>query len=275
MATSTERWDAAYAALRSYKKGLHTWPRRDYIAPDGLRLGEWCHTQRRFRHRGLLAQRVRRLDAIAFPWRVLAGRWLARFEDLLRFRKRHPAAWPSKSYVSPDGFRLGDWCLKQRKARRRGTLRSERLRRLDGIGFPWAPYETKWEKGFGELERWRRSRPDAWPAVSYVTPDLYKLGSWCSKQRKLRRKGELARARGQRLEEIGFPWNFKTDLWLEAFEALKVFRQGHRYAWPSRFYITPRGLKLGYWLNNARVRMRTGILPKARVRALRNIGVRC
>jgi hypothetical protein len=220
---------------------------------------------------------VARTSLLSFKTsRLPRGSWQARFEDLLCFRKRHPAAWPAKSYVSADGFRLGHWCRDQRKARRRGTLRSERMQQLDGIGFLWEPEgsQAKWEKGFGELARWRRSRPEVWPTARYVAPNGYKLGSWCHKQRKLRSKGELARARIQRLGEIGFPWILKADLWLEAFAALKVFCQGHRHAWPRRFYVTAGGLKLGYWLNNAHVRMRTGILPKARVRALQNIGVR-
>jgi hypothetical protein len=273
-----KRWNEAYASLRAYKRcHPHAWPRRDYIAPDGRRLGEWCHNVRSFRHRGLLApERGRRLDAIGFPWRAPAGPWQARFEDLLHFRKRHPAAWPAKSHVSRTRARLGLWCREQRRARRWGTLRSEHVRQLDAIGFPWnqVPYEANWEKGFGELARWRRSRPDVWPLARYVTPGLYELGSWCHKQRQRRRKGGLSSARIRRLDEIGFPWNLKADLWPEAFNALRAFRRVHRRAWPSVSYVTPGGLKLGYWLNNARVRMRSGMMPRERARALQRIGVR-
>lgn len=276
MATFAERWDAAYAALHSFRRRHpHAWPGRDHVAPDGRRLGVWCHNVRTFHDRGSLApERVRRLDAIGFPWRA-PGLWQTRFEDLRRFRSRHPGAWPANRHASADGFRLGRWCADQRSARRRGEMRRGRIQQLDGIGFAWEPYETNWERGFGELVRWRKSRPDAWPAARHVAPGGHKLGSWCHKQRKLRRRGELSRTRASRLDGIGFPWDLKADLWREALAALEAFRRRHPRTWPRRSHVAPGGLKLGYWLNSARARMRAGAMPRERARVLRNIGVLC
>ena len=71
-----KRWNTAYAALKKYRKEHPgEWPLWNYVAPDALRLGMWCHNQRAFRKRGALAvDRVRKVEGS-----VGEGFWFGRY----------------------------------------------------------------------------------------------------------------------------------------------------------------------------------------------------
>jgi hypothetical protein len=111
------------------------------------------------------------------------------------------------------GIRLQKWCSWQRRLKKAGLLGGDRVRKLDGIGFEWEPYDHAWERGFEALKDWRRRRPDRWPRAIDVLPDGFKLGSWCHVLRKRRKLGRVPGKRIKRLDEIGFEWEPEEAQW--------------------------------------------------------------
>ncbi len=53
-------------------------------------------------------------------------------------------------YRTVEGYRLGNWQTTQRDNYRKEKLSSERIKRLEEIGFTWDKYEEQFEKGMKE-----------------------------------------------------------------------------------------------------------------------------
>ncbi|NIN00078.1 MAG: hypothetical protein GTO24_19000, partial [candidate division Zixibacteria bacterium] len=83
----------------------------------------------------LSVERIRRLEELGFQWELIATAWEEMFSALLEYKKAHgdcnvPAKWSENP-------RLGRWVHKQRRDRKKSRLSTERIRRLDEVGFQW------------------------------------------------------------------------------------------------------------------------------------------
>jgi hypothetical protein len=103
---------------------------------ENRKLANWVSKQRRDRKRGTLsADRVKRLNELEFVWDRYEVAWEEMFAELQRYKDQHgdckvPTNWTENP-------KLATWVVRQRRARRRGTLSAERVERLDALGFVW------------------------------------------------------------------------------------------------------------------------------------------
>ena len=85
---------------------------------------------------------------------------------------------------------------------RRDDLDSDRISRLESIGFVWDAFDKQWEEMFAKLEEYHRENGDC------LVPRRYKedpsLGIWVDTQRS--RRDNLDPTRRERLETLGFVW---------------------------------------------------------------------
>ena len=88
--------------------------------------------------------------------------------------------------------------------RRKGVLSSERIQKLESIGFSWDPYEDAWNQMFQELQEYKRVHDHCNVPAKYN--DNPQLGTWVDGQRQQKRQGKLSSKRIQKLEAIGFQW---------------------------------------------------------------------
>jgi len=108
---------------------------------ENPQLAKWVQHQRtRRRDKNLSADRTRRLDGLGFDWGVLETAWNDLFNELTAYKNRFgdcivPMRWKENP-------KLGSWVSNQRTNYRTGKLSSDRIRRLDELGFVW-----KREKG--------------------------------------------------------------------------------------------------------------------------------
>ena len=59
------------------------------------------------------------------------------------------------SYVTDEGYRLGMWVNNQRVGYKKGKLSPERVERIESLkGWTLDPFESAWEEGFEQLERY-------------------------------------------------------------------------------------------------------------------------
>ena len=90
------------------------------------------------------------------------------------------------------------WVSRQRSDR--DKLDSERIDRLESIGFVWNAFDQQWENMFTKLKEYSQLRGDC------LVPQCYKedpsLGIWVRTQR--HRRESLDSTRRERLESIGF-----------------------------------------------------------------------
>lgn len=138
-------------------------------------------------------------------------------------------------------FKLGFWAARQR--RNDNALSPNRKRRLEQIGFIWDPFELSWETGFASLFEFHKLEGHCDVPQTYQL-DGYLLGHWVRSQRKA--EPNMAHARKDRLNKLGFIWDIPTRNWEEGFSKLRQFweSEGHCLV-PQRSEIS--GFKLGNW----------------------------
>jgi hypothetical protein len=102
-------------------------------------LGRWVTALRyRQKMKDLPADRFRQLDALGFVWAANDAAWNRQFKKLEAFKKRYghsnvPSLWKGNPL-------LAAWVSNQRTQHRQGKLTTERIKRLEELGFEWAIY---------------------------------------------------------------------------------------------------------------------------------------
>ena len=128
--------------------------------------------------------------------------WKARFQELVEYKRVHGNCIVPREYK--ENPQLGMWVSTQRK--KNETMREERRKRLDSIGFVWklraTPISFPWEVRFKQLVEYKRVHGNC------NVPQPYKekpaLGTWVDTQRS--RKETMIENRRNQLNSIGFVW---------------------------------------------------------------------
>jgi Helicase associated domain len=133
------------------------------------------------------------------------------------------------------------------KKQNKEKMEPDRRQRLEALlGWSWDFLSDLWEEGFSHLKQFSERERHCRVFATYKTDDGYPLGSWGSRQRKV--KDTMDVDRRQRLEALpGWSWDVFLDLWEEGFTRLKQFsgREGHCRV--PTFYKTDDGYRLGQW----------------------------
>jgi hypothetical protein len=79
---------------------------------------------------------MRRLEKIGFTWEILEEKFEKGIQETLLYKERTGNPNAPRNY-STSGFWLGDWQSHQRERYKIGKLSSDRIKRLEDIGFKW------------------------------------------------------------------------------------------------------------------------------------------
>jgi Helicase associated domain/Helicase conserved C-terminal domain len=244
VAETTESWMFWYGLLQAFvKKHGHCRVFARRITADGYRLGSWVDKQRQ-RQGGMSAERKARFDALGFIWDRHEAVWGEGFEYLRAYASERGHCRVSFSYVTADGYRLGQWVDTQRI--QEGRISPGRRARLDALGFIWDALTHKWEEGYQHLEAYVNEHGDCKVPLRYQCPDGFRLGVWVNKQRQKRNK--LSPERTARLHALGFIWDRHEALWEEGFEYLKAYVSEHLNCKVPYGYRASDGYRLGQWV---------------------------
>ena len=135
-------WDLGYQRFLAYpaaSRGQRTVP-VSFVTAEGYRLGLWQENQRARHKQGLLSsERSQRLEDAGIVWDLHEAAWLEGVDQLAAVspdaqgRRQVPS-----DFVTPAGYRLGQWQDNQRYARRHGALSEERVAKVkfDSRFFP-------------------------------------------------------------------------------------------------------------------------------------------
>ncbi len=239
-----EQWEEGFAALQAYKEqhGHCRVPRGHPF--KGVNLGHWVGTQRA-RKDQMTPERKQRLDDLGFVWDFLTEQWEESFTALQAYKEQHGDC------RVPDGLKfkgvtLGRWVVTQRTSK--DQMPSERIQQLDDLGFVWNPHTEQWEEGFTALQAYKEQHGDCRVPQRHPFKGVT-LGRWVMTQRTS--KDQMTPERKQRLDDLGFVWDFLTEQWEESFAALQAYKEQHgdcRVPSVLKF----NGLNLGVWINNQR-----------------------
>ena len=138
-----EQWDEGFRYLVDYIKEYgDARPPRDFVSRDGFRLGQWVTVQRVTKLRKRMdEQRSHRLENLhGWSWDPRADAWEEGFQHLAQFLKESGGVRPPQLHVCTDGFKLGVWASTQRANFAKGTLSTDRQKRLEKLkGWDWKP----------------------------------------------------------------------------------------------------------------------------------------
>ena len=158
--------------------------------------------------------------------------WNARYRELVQYIQEQGSPLVPRDYGP-----LGRWVDKQRSHYKTDELSSERLKKLNQIGFVFEPQEVQWSERFRELQEYINEYGN-----SLVPQDYGTLGNWTQKQRYNYKIGVLHPERVQQLNEIDFVWDVLEAQWLERLEQLKKYRRENGDT------LVPRNHVLGSWV---------------------------
>lgn len=132
----SSRWQTGYCHAQEYSRqyGNLDVPQK-YICGDGYTLGEWIASQRRSYKDGKLPEEKKlRLEELGLVWNIYADRWNRGYNYARSYRKGGGTIPIPKTFVTGDGYPLGEWMRTQERCYRRGSLEEEKIRRLAEIG---------------------------------------------------------------------------------------------------------------------------------------------
>ena len=189
-----------------------------------------------------------------------------RYRHLQAHEALHGSANVSAKYVSPDGYRLGNWVAALRQSKSKRLLSDERASRIEALSdWVWDPVPEQWEEGFRALQTYASFYGNTSVPAKYVATDGYRLRAWVQRQRNAKSSNLLSEDRATRLEGLpGWVWNILPDQWEDGFKHLLSYVSLHGNARVPAVYSTPDGYKLGNWVTTQRQNKSKNLLGDAR-----------
>jgi hypothetical protein len=291
--TGDSRWDQRLGQLLEFHQRFGHWnvPRGWSENPS---LSFWVINQRRqLRHGALPPARAERLDRAGVRWHTAELR--TRDRDLhwnILCDQLHAFLRANGHCDIPEGWKenpeLARWVVHQRRLKRAGALREDRLRRFEQCGIDWSlePRRSRtrdraWDRLFAALKDFRKAHgtcdvPKHWPAHP-------KLARWVVRQRFMMRHCTIRPDRRTRLEELGFALSptsprsvspprvrpssgSRERAWREHYEALSRFRSEHGHTRVTRRYRD--NPELARWVSHQRQLRKGGRLSVDRIALL-------
>jgi hypothetical protein len=174
-------------------------------------------------------------------------------------------------YHREDGSNLGTWFGTQRVAKRKGKLRADRERDLEGLGIVWDPSDAQWEANFDLLKTYLLREGHCNVPQRHIE-DRVNLGTWLNVNRQAQKKGKMTADHERRLEDLGIAWDLLEAQWEAFFTLLETYvkRKGHCHV-PKLH--KEDGANLGAWLKRQREKTKKGELRADRESRLGKLGV--
>jgi superfamily II DNA or RNA helicase len=260
--TLLDRWNEGFEYFLTFKTlERHCNVPQRYVI-DGFNLGAWCNTQRNSVAK-LSIERKKRLDDAGFIWDPLAEKWEESFGYLVKFKELNGHCKVPQSFEI-NAFKLGAWVSNLRN--QIDKLSSERIARLNEIGFIWNAIDDRWEEGFAHLVQFKNRESHCKVKQNHFEGKFY-LGAWVVNLRV--KKDQLTEDKKKRLDDLGFIWDPLADQWKEGINCLVKFIQleGHCNI-PKKCFF--QGFPLGLWASNKRAKKNQ--LSNERVKELDDLG---
>jgi superfamily II DNA or RNA helicase len=190
-------WASTYILLlKFFEREKHSSVPDNHIE-DNIKLGSWVSRQRQVKST-LTESQLKKLNEINFNWDPLNEKWESSFQELVNFKKRVGHCLVKAKHVE-NGIKLGQWIGVQRQ--NKNNLSTDKLERLNQLGFSWDPFAEKWEQGFIQLSAFKLKEGHCRVPSIYIF-DGYPLGRWATAQKE--KKSSLDKERYEKLKKIGF-----------------------------------------------------------------------
>ena len=260
------------AALNYYRTHGDLEVPAKYVDDNGIRLGVWLSAMRQRKRLGRLTyspEQIERLNSLGMRWTNQHNtKWENGFEHAKEYvRAKHSLLVPP-SYVSSDGFKLGDWVANQREKYRAGSLSDEQRVRLEEIGMPWE-LPSHWEVRYALAERYFQENGNLNVQANYIVDGVW-LGRWLDEQKK--KKDQLTPEQIERLDALGMNWTNRFDAaWDETLEEAKAWLE--RAGEIPKDAVSRRGNQLRKWFVENKRKAAQGKLSPERTEKINSIKI--
>ncbi len=203
-------WEQNYHTMVEFnRENGHCEVPTEYVAKNGIRLGEWLRRLRRQKESGKLTEeQVERLEKLGVRWDgSYAQAWEKGFNEAKKYYLHNHELNMSMGYTTAQGFRLGAWLNNQREKFKAGKLDEDKKARLDQIGMIWEK-ESSWDTNFRLAKAYYETHGNLKVPVNYRENGVW-LNKWVNEQRQIyrgKRKATLSNERIALLETIGMTW---------------------------------------------------------------------
>ncbi|MEU7480569.1 Helicase associated domain protein [Lentzea sp. NPDC042327] len=284
--TTSPWWESYGAAVRFHAAHGHLMPPRSWRdRHSSTPLSQWLGQQRVAERRGdLRPDRRALLDRLDMVWDPGQEQWADPLAAATAFRDEHNHLRVPKDYITPadhpvPGFPLGQRLQGWIHRHRYGLLGEHASAALEALGIEWNDHITDpFEHALAHAHRYHAKYGDLRVPQDYVTSDGFRLGSWLSRQRGKRTRGQLSCEQIAALDELGIVWEPELERWHRGLTAAGLYRAEHGHLRVPKDYLTPAdhpvpGFPLGAWLGSRRVEHGKGTLEPDHAAALDALGM--
>ena len=267
-----QQWNEMYEELiRFIKLENHALVPNSYTTKSGLKLGSWIERQRSLVRKKQLSQE--RLELLkqsheTFSWDPKEESWFNGLSEYkLNIVNLRENGIPDL-FVTPTGYKLGQWIRMQRQAKRRGELDKDRLSTLEDLeNWSWDPFEDKW------FHNWNLLRDYLTEHKEYPKQKGFKLTTWVENQRKLYKFGKLEKQKIKKLESLPVPivWNPIESLWIANYKEFLLYVKNKGDCQIDIETKSSSGLSIGAWTYTQRAMFKQGKLSDERTKKLEAI----
>lgn len=172
-----------------------------------------------------------------------------------KYREEHGDLLVPRTYIGPEGEKLGRWVERQRAvyngvASNTGRLYPEQILLLEDIDMVWKiEYRHPWKAWIRELEWYKKVYGDINIPGDFENQNFH-LGNWIREQRKRRFAGDLTPEQIADLDNLGMLWNVtpRPRSWDEWYEDAEEYYKKHGDLLVPVKYQTEDGYGLGNWV---------------------------
>ncbi len=201
---------------------------------------------------------------------ILAVPWNTMYAAAKRYYKQHGDLLPLATYMTEEGYSLGQWVVTQRTNKRNNNpvLTQERIAKLDKIGMVWfTAHERYWEENYVEAKAYYETHGN----LNIPRGESQRLNSWIIRQRQRYKSGEITKEQYDRLSAIGMVWELPESFEVGYAYAKAYFEHYGNLDIPV-CYVTKDGYSLGHWYRGIRDKYRGNRLSSDEYSRLQAIG---
>ena len=261
-----------YHAELFYQENEHLFIPSTFVCEDGFRLGVWIYNQRyKFEKNQLLPEEIEKLNQIEMIWNISAYFWNSNYQDCKAYFEEHGNLDIPADFKGKSGIFLVEWIQECQKEYQKGNLSPEQIEKLFRIGV-LSLISEKEENLFFHLKNFYETYQHLCVIPKFVCEDGYPLGKQISKIRAKYHKGEISKYFAEMLENIGFCWDYKEQVWMDTYKICKKYREKHGNLQILPEFKTANGANLRVWLKLNRISYYKGELSPKRAKLFEEIG---
>ena len=238
---------------------------------DSTDLAAWTEIQHRAHRSGYLsAERAKRLEGLP-GWSSNEPRtdWETGLAELEAYLRRCGTC-EVPAFHKESGFRLGNWVIRQRLAKRGGSLSTVREAKLAAMpSWTWRTDEPVWREGLDNLALLLRDGPPLWHEA--ISSTGFPIGPWTGCMRLIHELGNLPAEWATQLEEVrGWSWHEFGGEWENAFGKLDAYLWQSGSPQPSLEEIVA-DFPVGRWTHVQKLTHEWGRLSEERIGKLEEL----